>query len=218
MPPVLTMGATNLAETLDAALLRPGRFDRKITVDPPDPDGRKEIIEYYLAKVKHEPMPLDRMVSDTIGYSPVAIKFVINEARHPRPLRRPPGDQLLGLHQGARDPRVGPQPADPQHVRTRSAASWRTTRPATPTRWSSCCARERLTKVTIVRHGGALGFAPGSPRGVVHRDKQELLNQIKISLASRAAEELFLDIQMNGVSSDLQHATQIAYACLKCTG
>jgi cell division protease FtsH len=79
MPPVLTMGATNLAETLDAALLRPGRFDRKITVDLPDPDGRKEIIEYYLAKVKHEPMPLDRMVSDTIGYSPVAIKFVINE-------------------------------------------------------------------------------------------------------------------------------------------
>src|SRR5262245_28159014 len=80
MPPVLTMGATNMAETLDAALLRPGRFDRKISVDLPDADGRKEVIEYYLGKVKHEPMPMDRMVSDTIGYTPVAIKFVINEA------------------------------------------------------------------------------------------------------------------------------------------
>jgi cell division protease FtsH len=45
MPAVLTMGATNLAESLDAALLRPGRFDRKITVDKPDADGRREIIE-----------------------------------------------------------------------------------------------------------------------------------------------------------------------------
>src|SRR5262249_17148726 len=80
MPPVLTMGATNMAEVLDAALLRPGRFDRKIVVEEPDADGRREIIEYYLSKVKHEPMPMDRMISDTIGYTPVAIKFVINEA------------------------------------------------------------------------------------------------------------------------------------------
>ncbi len=54
MPPVLTIGATNLVETLDQALLRPGRFDRKIAVDLPDADGRREILEYYLAKVKHE--------------------------------------------------------------------------------------------------------------------------------------------------------------------
>ncbi|MFN5927490.1 MAG: AAA family ATPase, partial [Roseiflexaceae bacterium] len=80
MPPVLTMGATNLAETLDAALLRPGRFDRKIVVEYPDADGRRDIIEYYLGKVKHEPMPMDRMVSDTINYTPVAIRFIINEA------------------------------------------------------------------------------------------------------------------------------------------
>src|SRR5690606_23836752 len=80
MPPVLTMAATNLAETLDAALLRPGRFDRKIAVEPPDADGRRDVIEYYLSKVKHEPMPIDRMVSDTIGYTPVAIKYCINEA------------------------------------------------------------------------------------------------------------------------------------------
>ena len=80
MPPVLTMGATNMAESLDAALLRPGRFDRKIIIEEPDSDGRRDIIEYYLGKVKHEPMPMDRMISDTIGFTPVAIKFVINEA------------------------------------------------------------------------------------------------------------------------------------------
>src|SRR5205823_3744150 len=71
---VLTMAATNIAEVLDQALLRPGRFDRKIVVDYPDFDGRKEIIEYYLAKVSHEELDLDQFGNDTIGYSPVAIK------------------------------------------------------------------------------------------------------------------------------------------------
>src|SRR5215216_3024574 len=119
MPPVLTMGATNMAETLDAALLRPGRFDRKIVVEEPDADGRKEIIEYYLGKVKHEPMPIERMVSDTIGYTPVAIKFVINEA-------------TIHAHFDDRQ-------AINYWDFTRARGS-PTTRPATPTPRSSCCA------------------------------------------------------------------------------
>src|SRR5919198_746387 len=70
MNPILTMGATNIAEVLDPALLRPGRFDRKITVDLPDADGRREILEYYLAKVKHDLTPyMDRLVGDTINYT-----------------------------------------------------------------------------------------------------------------------------------------------------
>src|SRR6185437_14930878 len=79
-PLVLTMGATNIADVLDAALLRPGRFDRKIFVDYPDTDGRKEIIAYYLDKVAHEDMDLDRLAGETIGQSPAAIKFIINES------------------------------------------------------------------------------------------------------------------------------------------
>src|ERR671930_1174099 len=62
IPAVLTMGATNIAEVLDPALMRPGRFDRKIVVDLPDADGRQEIIEYYLSRVKHDNLPMDRMV------------------------------------------------------------------------------------------------------------------------------------------------------------
>ena len=71
-PNVVTMGATNIVETLDAALLRAGRFDRQLTIDAPDAEGRKDIIEYYLSKVRHEDMPIDRMAGDTIGYTPVS--------------------------------------------------------------------------------------------------------------------------------------------------
>ena len=78
--PVLTIGATNIPDSLDAALMRPGRFDRKIMVAPPSDRYRGEVIEYYLETIKHEEMSLEKLVSDMQGYTPVAIKYVINEA------------------------------------------------------------------------------------------------------------------------------------------
>ena len=210
MPPVLTMGATNLSETLDAALLRPGRFDRKIVVEEPDADGRREIIEYYLGKVKHEPMPMDRMVSDTIGYTPVAIKFVINEATihahfegrqsisywdftHAREMHE------WGLRQPIRGMSYEERRRLAYHEAGHAYAAVKLLR------------KERLTKVTIVRHGSALGFAAWKPEEEIHtRTKDELLNRLQISLASRAAEELFLNIQMSGVTGDLASATGLA--------
>jgi ATP-dependent Zn protease len=210
MPPVLTMGATNLSETLDAALLRPGRFDRKIVVEEPDADGRREIIEYYLGKVKHEPMPMDRMISDTIGYTPVAIKFVINEATihahfegrqainywdftHAREMHE------WGLRQPIRGMSYEERRRLAYHEAGHAYAAVKLLR------------KERLTKVTIVRHGSALGFAAWKPEEEIHtRTKEELLNRLQISLASRAAEELFLNIQMSGVTGDLQSATGLA--------
>ncbi|HEX5690110.1 MAG TPA: AAA family ATPase, partial [Roseiflexaceae bacterium] len=210
MPAVLTMGATNMAETLDAALLRPGRFDRKIAVDLPDADGRREIIQYYLSKVKHEPMPIDRMVSDTITYTPVAIKFVINEATihahfdgrqainywdftraregHDWGLKQP----IRGMSYEERR-RLAYHEAGHAYAAVKLLYKW------------------RLSKVTIIRHGGALGFAGWKPEEETYtHTKTELLNRIQISLASRAAEELFLDIQMSGVTGDLNSATSLA--------
>lgn len=210
MPPVLTMGATNLAESLDAALLRPGRFDRKIAVDKPDTDGRREIIEYYLNKVKHEPMPMDRMISDTIGYTPVAIKYVINEAvihahfderqainywdfTHARETHE------MGLKQPIRGMSYEERRRIAYHEAGHAYAMVKLLR------------KERLTKVTIIRHGSALGFAAWKPEEEIHtRTKAELLARLQVSLASRAAEEIFLDIQMSGVTGDLQSATGLA--------
>jgi cell division protease FtsH len=210
LPPVLTMGATNMAETLDAALLRPGRFDRKIAIDAPDADGRREVIEYYLSKVKHEPMPIERMISDTIGYTPVAIKFVINEATihahfdgrqavnywdftraremHDWGLKQP----IRGMSYEERR-RLAYHEAGHAYAAVKLLYKW------------------RLSKVTIIRHGGALGFAGWKPEEETYtHTKTELLNRIQISLASRACEELFLNIQMSGVSGDLMSATQTA--------
>jgi len=117
MPPVLTIGATNLAEVLDPALLRPGRFDRKIVVDLPSADGRKEILDYYLAKVNarsaghgqarlrhHRIHPSHHQVRDQRGGGD-------------RPLRRAHLHYLPRPHPGQGNPRVGPQAADQGHIR-----------------------------------------------------------------------------------------------------
>jgi SpoVK/Ycf46/Vps4 family AAA+-type ATPase len=77
---ILVIGATNRASTLDPALVRPGRFDRKIHVGLPDAEGRQDILEYYLAKVRHEPIDYPKLSRMTIGYSPASLKNIVNEA------------------------------------------------------------------------------------------------------------------------------------------
>lgn len=210
MPPVLTMGATNLAESLDAALLRPGRFDRKIAVEAPDADGRREVLEYYLGKVQHEAMPIDRMVSDTIGYTPVAIKYCINEATIHAHFDGRAAINYWDFTQARETHEWGlKQPIRSMSYEERRRIAYHEAGHAYV--MVKLLKKERLTKVTIVRHGNALGFAAWKPEEEIHtRTKDELLDRIKISLGSRAAEELFLNIQMSGVTGDLQSATGLA--------
>ena len=210
MPPVLTVGATNLAETLDAALLRPGRFDRKIVVEYPDAEGRRDILEYYLDKVKHEPLPIDRMVSDTINYTPVAIRFIINEAvihahfDNRSAINYWDFTRAREMHEhGLRQPIRGMSFEERRRIAYHEAGH--------AYAMVKLLRKQRLTKVTIIRHGNALGFAAWKPEEEIHTStKTELLHRLQIALASRAAEELFLDIQMSGVTGDLISATSIA--------
>ena len=77
----LTIGATNRLEALDPALLRPGRFDKKLRIDAPDLQGRRDIFAYYLSRVSHDDS-MDPMIlaSETPGYTPADIKYLLNEA------------------------------------------------------------------------------------------------------------------------------------------
>ncbi len=82
---ILVIGATNRAGDLDPALLRPGRFDRIITVDLPSRAGRREIIDYYLARKAHtgdldDPAQRDSLAATTYGYSPVMLEHLLDEA------------------------------------------------------------------------------------------------------------------------------------------
>ena len=211
--PVLTVGATNIPESLDPALLRPGRFDRKIHVAPPTDKYRGEVIEYYLDKVKHEPeISIPTLVARMVEYTPVAIKHVINEA-------------VIIAHFDNRDRVTYRDLVEAQDVHEFGLRQLAELTPIERRRLAYHEAGHAVACyylmdryfpafVTIHQHGdleGAAAFAAWrQTETIVTWSKEDVLARIQVSLASRAAEELFLDVNLNGVTGDFASATELA--------
>ena len=211
--PVLTVGATNVPEALDAALLRPGRFDRRIHVAPPTDRYRGEVLEYYLKKIKHDPsISIPTLVARLVEYTPVAIKHVINEA-------------VIIAHFDGREVVTYQDLIEAQDVHEfglrqesdlspleRRRLAYHEAGHAVATYY--LLEREFPAYVTIHRRGdleGAEAFAAWRPKETIKtRAKEEILAFIQINLASRASEELFLDTNLNGVAGDFATATRLA--------
>lgn len=213
--PVLTVGATNVPEQLDAALLRPGRFDRKVNVAPPTDKYRPEVITYYLNKVQHDPkISINAVSARLVDYTPVAIKHVINEA-------------TIIAHFNDRDRITYKDIVEAQDVHEFGLRQLSELTPIERRRLAyheaghtvACyylMDRHFPAFVTLHQHGdleGAAAFASWRPKEtVITNNKQDILARIQVALASRAAEELFLNTQLNGVSGDFASATMTATA------
>jgi cell division protease FtsH len=211
--PVLTVGATNIPESLDPALLRPGRFDRKINVAAPTDKYRGEVIEYYLDKVTHNPdISTPTLVARMVDYTPVAIKHVINEA-------------VIIAHFDGRASITYRDIVDAQDVHEYGLRQLSEMTPIDRRRIAYHEAGHTVAQyylkdryfpafVTIHLHGEleqALAFAHARPKeSVKTASKEDVLADIQVSLAARASEELFLDLNMTGVTGDLHQATNRA--------
>ncbi len=211
--PVLTVGATNIPESLDAALLRPGRFDRKINVAPPTDKYRPEVIEYYLEKVQRvDGISIAALSQRMVNYTPVAIKHVVNEA-------------VIIAHFDGRDKITYKDLIEAQDVHEYGLRQLSELTPIERRRLAyheaghtvACyylMERYFPAFVTLHMHGdleGAAAFAAWRQKEtIITNNKDDVLARIRVALASRAAEELFLDVQLNGVTGDFASATQTA--------
>jgi cell division protease FtsH len=207
-PDVLTMGATNIPQVLDAALLRPGRFDWKITIDAPDFEGRREVIDYYLNKVSHDPsISLDRFAMETIGYTPVAIKYVVNEACVVAHFDGRDSVRYEDLSLAMEMFETGlRQPINSMKMEERRRIAYHEAGHAIAQ--VKLMPRERIVQLTIIRHGGALGYMMPKPIEEIYGYSiDELLSQMQVSLAGKAAEQVYLGTEFTGAGSDLAHAT-----------
>jgi cell division protease FtsH len=213
--PVLTVGATNIPDSLDPALLRPGRFDRRIHVAPPTDKYRGEVIEYYLNKVAHDRnISIETLSQRLVNYTPVAIKHVINEA-------------VIIAHFDGREQVVYKDLIEAQDVHEfglrqlseltaidRRRLAYHEAGHAV----SSYYLMERYFPAYVTIHQrsdveGAAAFALPRPKESIKTlSREDVLARIQVMLAARATEELFLDLNMTGVTSDLEHATQLAAA------
>lgn len=207
---ILIIGATNRADALDPALLRPGRFDRKIHVGLPDKDGRKDVIQYYLAKVPYENVDLDKFAQATIGFSPARIKNIINEALI---IAMQDGRQALtwnDVWQAKLIEDIGLK----QHVKYTPTEKEMT---AVHEAGHAVASREFQSKdkqiqvISIVKRENTLGVVHTVDLEERFSDtKQEILDDIKVFLAGQSAEEIFFGTSTTGPSSDLYWCTMMA--------
>ncbi len=208
---VIIIAATNRPDVLDPALLRPGRFDRQITVNLPDVKGREEILRVHAKRVKMaEDVDLGVVARGTPGYSGAELANVINEAALMAARR---GKKAISQHdlEEARDKvRWGRE--------RRSLAMSDKEKELTAYHEAGhalLCEvvdhMDPLHKVTIIPRGPALGltmYLPESDKYTNH--KNELLDRLVVIMGGRVAEEIVFGDVTNGASSDIRHATSIA--------
>lgn len=209
---VIVIGATNAPEGfLDLALLRPGRFDRKIYVDLPNLDEREKLFEYYLKDVKYD-TTIDRMrlARLTVGNSPADISNLIRESaliavrnRKDAISMREISEAYDRVEMGIKHKIVFSQ-TDRVRIAYHEAGHAMAMYFLAP--------HKDVFKATILARGGALGFVMPHPREEIHvHTKEQYLGDIKVGLASYAAENLKVNTTTSGVSADFTSAMWLAY-------
>jgi len=211
---ILVIGATNRAADLDAALLRPGRFDRSIHFDLPSKSGRREILDYYLDKKAHEP-ELDReerrkqLAAMTHGYSPVMIEHLFDEALV-WTLRDGRGAMdWQDVQQAKMTTEIGlKQPVEYTVEEKLTIATHEAGHAAVA--YLAGTSR-KLEVLSIIKRAESLGLLSHSDTEERYtRTRSELVASIQIAFGGMTAEELFFGEAGTGPSSDLAHATKIA--------
>ncbi|HET9771707.1 MAG TPA: AAA family ATPase, partial [Acidimicrobiia bacterium] len=210
---ILVVGATNRAADLDPALLRPGRFDRSIYFDLPNRSGRREIIDYYLAKKSHDPEldddhRRDTMAAMTSGYSPVMIEHLLDEALV-WALRRG-ADRLnwADVQKAKMTEEIGlAQPVEYTEAERRTIATHEAGHATVA--WLVGKSR-KLEVLSIIKRKDALGLLAHSDREERYLKSQtELESLVEIALGGLAAEEVFFGEISSGPSGDLMAATTL---------
>ncbi|MDQ1358701.1 MAG: cell division protease FtsH [Acidimicrobiaceae bacterium] len=211
---VLVIGATNRAADLDPALLRPGRFDRSIYFDLPSRAGRRDIIDYYLAKKSHhadldDPVRRDTLAAMTLGYSPVMIEHLFDEALV-WALRR--GAEHLNwgdIQQAKMTEEIGlAQPVAYTEAERRTIATHES---GHATVAYLVGAGRKLDVLSVIKRKDALGLlAHSDTEERFTQTRTEILALIQIAFGGLVAEELFFGETSTGVAGDLQMATTAA--------
>jgi cell division protease FtsH len=209
--PVIVLAATNRPEVLDAALLRPGRFDRQVVVDRPDFQGRVAILKVHIKDLKiAKDVDLEEIGRLTVGFAGADLANIINEAallagRESKEYVEQK-DFLEAFERAAIGLKKKGRAINPKEKKivayheSGHALIGEITEGSTKT-----------TKVTIVPRGiGALGYSMNTPEENRYLYQQyELIAKVDVLLAGRAAEKVFLGEVSSGASNDLERATGI---------
>ncbi len=210
---IIIIAATNRPDVLDPALLRPGRFDRQVTVNLPDVRGREAILKVHAKNVKLAPdVDLSIIARGTPGYSGAELANLLNEAALLAARTNKKAVNMLELEEARDKVRWGRE--------RRSLAM--TDEEKRSTAWHEAGHAivnvmldntHPLHKVTIIPRGQSLGSTMQLPKtDVLNRHRKEMLDMIAVTMAGRIAEEIVSGDISSGAASDIQQATNLARA------
>ena len=216
---IIVLAATNRPDVLDAALLRPGRFDRQISIDLPDAKGREQIFDVHLVRIKKSAqLDVKKLAQQTPGFAGADIANVCNEAALIA-ARNGKSEVDMQDFNDAIDRIIGGlekknkiiSPDEKRVIAYHEAGH-------AVSGWYLEYAHP-LVKVTIVPRGtAALGFAQYLPKEKYLTLSEELEDDMCMTLGGRASEEIFFGKVSTGALSDLQQVTRTAYAMVSIYG
>jgi len=206
---VVVLAATNRGDLLDPALMRPGRFDRRVVLEMPDLKARIGIIQIH-AKGKPfvENINWEAVARRTVGFSGADIENMLNEsaikiARENRLLIT-----MADIEESALKVKMGSEKRRDQSDEDRLMTAYHEAGHAIVNYKEDL---DTVTKISIVSRGMALGFTLIPPKkDIVHQTKSKLIKTMAMAMGGRAAEEIVFGDITTGASSDISHATNIA--------
>ena len=208
---VIIVGATNRPDVLDPALMRPGRFDRQVTILPPDVKGREKILRVHAKNlILADNVELDKVAVSTPGFTGADLANLMNESALLGARKDKEKIELVDIEE-ARDKIL-------MGAKRKGMVITESERRATAYHEAGHAILARILpgtdpvhKVTIIPRGRAMGVTQQVPLQDHHSYSREyLLNRIKILLGGRTAEELVFNQYTTGASNDLQQSTEIA--------
>ena len=208
---VIVMAATNRPDILDPALLRPGRFDRRVTVNYPDIKGREEILKVHCRnKPLEATVDLKKIAQTTIGFTGAELANLMNEAALRAAKRNKALIGMDDIEESYMKLLLGPQKKS--KVRTEKDNKLCAYHEAGHAVASYYCENTDPVKhITIIPAGSAGGVTLSVPtEDRMTASRNEMLDSIVLSLGGRVAEEIILDDISTGASSDIQKATSVA--------
>jgi cell division protease FtsH len=207
---VIVLAATNRPDMLDPALVRAGRFDRKITVQMPDLEDRKEIIQIHMrGKPFAEDFDLEKVAKKTVGFSGADLENVLNEsaimaAREDRKLIT-----MRDIDEAALKVTLGPERRKLQNENDKKVTAYHEAGHAIVGAFMPDL--DPIGRVTIVPRGGSLGHTSIPPeRDRYNETRTRLRSMLAMMMGGRAAEELIFNEMTTGAAGDIDKATQVA--------
>jgi len=211
---ILLIAATNRADDLDPALLRPGRFDRRLYFDVPSKNERRELIDFFLDRKLHHSILDDdhtreRLAHDTFGYTPVMIEHLLDEALLVALQGGRREMSLQDIHEAKLTEELGFKQPVTYTESDRVSVATHESGHATVAYFSG--KGRRLEVLSIIKRRQSLGLmAHGDEEERFTRTRSEIESGIAISLGGLVAEEIFFGESGTGPASDLQQATTLA--------